>query len=65
MKLLAEYNNENKIVGVYSTIKEASKIIGVSQPAISMAMKNDNRCKEHKWKWIEIDNSKLLKIIEN
>ena len=51
MKLLAEYNNENKIVGVYSTIKEASKTIGVSQPAISMAMKNDNRCKEHKWKW--------------
>ena len=39
MKLLAEYNNENKIVGVYSTIKEASKTIGVSQPAISMEMK--------------------------
>lgn len=54
---------EGKILDIWQSRKECAKAMGVSEPAISQAIKLHGKCKNYFFEKIEIPKEKILKIL--
>lgn len=64
MKLLAKINpKDDKIIGLYTTIKGAADELHIAAPAISQAIRLNGTSKKFKWKYIDVDETKIIDIL--
>ena len=52
-----------EIINVYQTMADAAKDVGVENSSIRQAILKRCRCKDYDWEFIEIDNKKILNLI--
>ena len=65
IKLLGQFEvYENKLVHVYSSVKDAAIAIGSSSPNICAAIKSGGLANKYYWRYIDIDEEKILKILK-
>ena len=55
---------EGKILDVWQTRRECAKDIGVTEAAISQAVRLHGKCKNYFFERIEVPNENILKIIQ-
>ena len=63
IKLLGQYEvYENKLVHVYSSVKDAAHAMNSSSANICAAVKSGGLSNKYYWKYINIDEEEILKI---
>lgn len=53
----------HEIINVYQSMADAAKDVGVENSSIRQAILKRCRCKDYDWEFIEIDNKKILNLI--
>lgn len=56
--------NEGKILDIWQTARECAKDMGVTEPAISIALKNGGTCKNFKIERMELEKADILEIAQ-
>lgn len=54
-----------EVINVYKTMAEAAKDMNVDNNSIRQAIVKNGKCKNYYWKFIEIDDKKILNLIND
>ena len=57
-------SNDGKILDIWQTARECAKDMGVTEPAISIALKNSGKCKNFLIEKIELSKADVLEIAQ-
>lgn len=66
MKFIVSKNiYTKKVINIYKTMAEAAKDMSVDNNSIRQAIVKNGKCKNYYWEIIEIDNKKILNLIND
>lgn len=65
IKLLGQFEvYENKLVHVYSSVKDAASTVTASSANICAAIKSGGLASKYYWRYIEIEEEKILELLK-
>ena len=66
MKVIVQRNiYDNSIINIYDSKSAAAKAMGVTIQAIIQSIQKGCKCKDYRFEEAEIDNKKILDILNN